>query len=1126
MRPVILEMNGFGSFRDEATVDFTDAEYFALVGPTGAGKSTVIDALTFALFGSVPRWDDKRTVALALAPTATRGTVRLVFDVGAERYVVARELRRAASGTVTVRNVRLERLVDPAGTGAPEEETEPVAADSKVTPAVEDLLGLTFEHFCTCVVLPQGDFAEFLHARAGDRQKILVKLLGLEVYDQIARAANTEAAREKQNAELLADQLHRYADATEEAEEAASARVARLAEVESRLASALPALDAAAASVADARAVVARLQDERGRLAVVDVPAELGELDERLRTTRAASAEAVAAVQAAEAADSAARAAVAAAPARGPLEQVRRDRAELDRLTAERPRLLDQQLGAERALSGAESAVEAAEAVAEQARGARAGAVTASAGAEDLVTQVSSERARLAAVVVPAGLDELDGRLRAARRGAAEAAAALESAEAADSAARNAVAQAPARAPLDRARRDRAELDRLTAERPALQQRQAAAAKAVAGAEEAGRKADVALNLARGAVAAAGRERTAAALRPHLVAGEPCPVCAQDVVALPPPIEAPEGDGLAAAVEVAQRAIDERRAEWSTAAILAQRADAALAAADERADALRSELAATAGLPGGVAPAGPPDLVTIDGLPDLVTIDGLLAKHDALEAAARTADAGLVAARAARADADRDLAKLDAESAGFQSALREARDALISIPGGAPAAAGADDVAAGWAALAGWAASAAASRGADLAVAEDDARRAADRLATAEAALATAAARLADARRAHTEVSRAEQRAAGELTAADRAAETLGGRLDGAPDAAELAATLSRLDALDRAAQDADRALRAARSTANGAARDAAEAHAAVAEMVRALTDLRDPLVPLGAPAIPPDDPVGGWRAFADWAAAAAAERGQRLPAASEAVGAAERALDEQERELAEGLAALAVTVPAGRPLAQSAAPALAGALADARAVERRVVERRREAAELGERVAAASAAQQVARQLGQFLRSDAFPRWLVASALDLLVTEASTTLEELSGGQFALTHEAGEFVVVDHADADSRRPVKTLSGGETFQASLALALALSAHLSTMAASGAAKLDAIFLDEGFGTLDEATLEVVAATLENLAAGGERMVGLVTHVAALAERVPVRFEVNRDQRTSTVVKVLA
>ena len=79
------------------------------------------------------------------------------------------------------------------------------------------------------------------------------------------------------------------------------------------------------------------------------------------------------------------------------------------------------------------------------------------------------------------------------------------------------------------------------------------------------------------------------------------------------------------------------------------------------------------------------------------------------------------------------------------------------------------------------------------------------------------------------------------------------------------------------------------------------------------------------------------------------------------------------------------------------------------------------------------------------------------------------------------------------------RRPVKTLSGGETFQASLALALALSSQMAALAQAGAARLDSIFLDEGFGTLDEATLEIVADTLETLAGQKERMVGVITHV---------------------------
>ena len=72
-----------------------------------------------------------------------------------------------------------------------------------------------------------------------------------------------------------------------------------------------------------------------------------------------------------------------------------------------------------------------------------------------------------------------------------------------------------------------------------------------------------------------------------------------------------------------------------------------------------------------------------------------------------------------------------------------------------------------------------------------------------------------------------------------------------------------------------------------------------------------------------------------------------------------------------------------------------------------------------------------------------------------------------------------------------------------------------------LAAQGAPRLESIFLDEGFGTLDEANLETVASTLENLATRGDRMVGVITHVAALAERIPVRFELRRDQRTSTI-----
>ncbi|RQW96818.1 AAA family ATPase [Micromonospora globispora] len=153
-------------------------------------------------------------------------------------------------------------------------------------------------------------------------------------------------------------------------------------------------------------------------------------------------------------------------------------------------------------------------------------------------------------------------------------------------------------------------------------------------------------------------------------------------------------------------------------------------------------------------------------------------------------------------------------------------------------------------------------------------------------------------------------------------------------------------------------------------------------------------------------------------------------------------------------------------------------------------------------------------------LRANNFERWLLAEALDLLVDGASRILRELSNGQYDLVHDKGEFFVVDHHDAGLRRAVRTLSGGETFQASLALALALSEQLAGMSTT-AASLESIVLDEGFGTLDAATLDTVAATLENLAARGDRMVGVVTHVPALADRIPVRFEVRKDARTARV-----
>ena len=200
----------------------------------------------------------------------------------------------------------------------------------------------------------------------------------------------------------------------------------------------------------------------------------------------------------------------------------------------------------------------------------------------------------------------------------------------------------------------------------------------------------------------------------------------------------------------------------------------------------------------------------------------------------------------------------------------------------------------------------------------------------------------------------------------------------------------------------------------------------------------------------------------------------------------------------------------------------VAGAAASARIAAQHAADRFHERQRLHKQKEEAAQQAQVAGTLANLLRSDAFQAWLLESALTSLVADASDLLLDMSSGQFELRMHNKDIEVIDHNDADSTRPVRTLSGGETFQASLALALALSRQVSSLAASGAAKLESIFLDEGFGTLDESSLDVVAATLENLA--GERMVGVITHVPALADRIPVRFQVTRTGARSHIERI--
>ena len=127
-----------------------------------------------------------------------------------------------------------------------------------------------------------------------------------------------------------------------------------------------------------------------------------------------------------------------------------------------------------------------------------------------------------------------------------------------------------------------------------------------------------------------------------------------------------------------------------------------------------------------------------------------------------------------------------------------------------------------------------------------------------------------------------------------------------------------------------------------------------------------------------------------------------------------------------------------------------------------------------------------------------------------------------MSGNRYQLIRR-GHFLRVKWIEIDvfdfhsnKSRHISSLSGGETFQASLALALGLSEVVQQE--SGGITLDSMFIDEGFGTLDQETLETAIDTLINLKSSG-RMVGIISHVSELKQRIPLILEVTSNQYES-------
>lgn len=191
MLPVELRISGLHSYLEEQVVDFTALcthGIFGIFGPTGSGKSTILDAIILALYGEVPR-ASHGTQGIINQNTA-QAAVSFTFELGRgperRRYRVERVLRRSGEyGAVTHRS----RLI----VAGENEERVLADKDGAVKAKLQEILGLTAEDFTRAVVLPQGRFAEFLTLRPADRRQMLERIFALDRFGEALRQRVDEA---------------------------------------------------------------------------------------------------------------------------------------------------------------------------------------------------------------------------------------------------------------------------------------------------------------------------------------------------------------------------------------------------------------------------------------------------------------------------------------------------------------------------------------------------------------------------------------------------------------------------------------------------------------------------------------------------------------------------------------------------------------------------------------------------------------------------------------------------------------------------------------------------------------------------------------------------------------------
>ncbi len=226
MKPIVLEMQAFGPFADRQVIDFRELgerTFFLIHGPTGSGKTTILDGICYALFGDSSGGErEGRQMRSHHADHDTLTEVRFDFVLGDRRYRVRRipeQIRPAKRGDKETRQTLKADLWHLEGTDGAEVEIPLASGASRVNEVVVRLLGFESAQFRQVIMLPQGKFREFLISNTQEREKILQTLFGTEIYKRIEDALRVSANELSQLAKEVRTQRQTLLDQAEVADE-------------------------------------------------------------------------------------------------------------------------------------------------------------------------------------------------------------------------------------------------------------------------------------------------------------------------------------------------------------------------------------------------------------------------------------------------------------------------------------------------------------------------------------------------------------------------------------------------------------------------------------------------------------------------------------------------------------------------------------------------------------------------------------------------------------------------------------------------------------------------------------------------------------------------------------------